>query len=123
LPKGVFSQTGAGVKTNLMFFNNNGETGEVWYYDLSHVHVTKKQPLTKAHFEEFFKLLPKRKEGENSWRVSAEAIAANGYNLRAINPNKKVETDTRTPAQLAKIIRDQNQKIDAALNVLDSLTL
>jgi type I restriction enzyme M protein len=50
LPGGVFSTAGAGVKTNLLFFTRGKNTGQIWYYDLSHVKVGKKTPLTLAHF-------------------------------------------------------------------------
>jgi len=50
LPGGVFSQAGAGVKTNLVFFTKGKTTSKIWYYDLSHVKVGKKSPLTLAHF-------------------------------------------------------------------------
>ena len=50
LPGGVFSTAGAGVKTNLLFFTKGKKTEKVWYYDLSHVKVGKKTPLTLAHF-------------------------------------------------------------------------
>ncbi|WFU40102.1 N-6 DNA methylase [Bradyrhizobium sp. CB82] len=50
LPGGVFSTAGAGVKTNLLFFTKSKKTERIWYYDLSHVKVGKKTPLTIAHF-------------------------------------------------------------------------
>jgi type I restriction enzyme M protein len=50
LPGGVFSTAGAGVKTNLLFFTKGKKTEKIWYYDLSHVKVGKKTPLTLAHF-------------------------------------------------------------------------
>jgi type I restriction enzyme M protein len=50
LPGGVFSTAGAGVKTNLFFFTKGDKTEKIWYYDLSHVKVGKKTPLTLAHF-------------------------------------------------------------------------
>lgn len=50
LPGGVFSTAGAGVKTNLLFFTKGKKTKRIWYYDLSHVKVGKKTPLTLAHF-------------------------------------------------------------------------
>ena len=43
LPSGVFTQAGAGVKTNLLFFTKGSPTERVWYYDLSDVKVTKKK--------------------------------------------------------------------------------
>ncbi len=50
LPGGVFSTAGAGVKTNLLFFTKGKKTEKIWYYDLSHLKVGKKTPLTLAHF-------------------------------------------------------------------------
>ena len=50
LPGGVFSTAGAGVKTNLLFFTKGKKTEAIWYYDLSHLKVGKKTPLTLAHF-------------------------------------------------------------------------
>ena len=62
LPPKVFVNAGAASKTNLLFFTKGEATEEIWYYDLSDLNITKRQPLTIAHFEEFFKLLsiPKR---------------------------------------------------------------
>lgn len=50
LPGGVFSTAGAGVKTNLLFFTKGKRTESIWYYDLSHVKMGKKSPMTLAHF-------------------------------------------------------------------------
>jgi type I restriction enzyme M protein len=50
MPGGVFSTAGAGVKTNLLFFTKGSRTEKTWYYDLSHVKVGKKTPMTLAHF-------------------------------------------------------------------------
>ncbi len=69
LPPGVFTSAGAGVKTNLLFFSKGEPTTEIWYYDLSDVKVTKRNPLTSKHFEDFFKRMPKREESEKSWTV------------------------------------------------------
>ncbi len=69
LPPGVFTSAGAGVKTNLLFFSKGEPTKEIWYYDLSDIKVTKRNPLTSKHFEDFFKRMPKREESEKSWKV------------------------------------------------------
>ena len=69
LPPGVFASAGAGVKTNLLFFSKGEPTTEIWYYDLSDIKVTKGNPLTSKHFEDFFKRMPKREESEKSWTV------------------------------------------------------
>jgi len=50
LPGGCFSGAGAAVKTNLLFFTKGRKTIKIWYYDLTHVKVGKKSPMTLAHF-------------------------------------------------------------------------
>ncbi|PKN31128.1 MAG: restriction endonuclease subunit M [Deltaproteobacteria bacterium HGW-Deltaproteobacteria-21] len=50
LPGGVFTTAGAGVKTNLLFFTKGRKTEKIWYYDLAHIKVGKKSPMTLAHF-------------------------------------------------------------------------
>lgn len=50
LPGGVFSTAGAGVKTNLLFMTKGKKTERIWYYDLSHVKVGKKTPMTLSQF-------------------------------------------------------------------------
>ncbi|MDD3544351.1 MAG: N-6 DNA methylase [Kiritimatiellae bacterium] len=72
LPGGVFNAAGAGVKTNLLFFTKGRPTTRIWYYDLSDVKVRKKTPLTLAHFEEFFRLLPARADSPLSWTVDMD---------------------------------------------------
>jgi type I restriction enzyme M protein len=56
----VFSTAGAGVKTNLLFFTKGKKTERIWYYDLSHVKMGKKTPMTLAHF---------------GWGVNGEVLA------------------------------------------------
>jgi len=51
LPGGVFTQAGAGVKTNLLFFRSGRPSERIWYYDLSDIKVSKTRPLTRATFE------------------------------------------------------------------------
>lgn len=187
LPGGVFSSAGAGVKTNLVFFDKGRQTERIWYYDLSHIKVGKKTPLTLAHFDEFFQLLPQRQESENSWTIDfaaklqraleearplrekaavlaieaerldnevralrkaevakdkissaleqqksaareareteakAVAMEAAVYDLKAVNPNRRVEEDLRTPAEIIDVIEGKGREADAALSRLRSL--
>jgi type I restriction enzyme M protein len=185
LPGGVFSAAGAGVKTNLVFFTKGRPTEKIWYYDLSAVRVGKKTPLTQAHFDEFFKLLPrhgdspnawtvdfaarqqtaleqarplheraaellaKAKEQEQAWRAARKGDDANAaelegacraterearealaqaqgiedavYDLKAVNPNRASEEDTRSPAELLDFIETKGREADAALGKLREL--
>ena len=115
LPAGVFTQAGAGVKTNLMFFNKGQPTKEAWYYDLSDVNVTKRKPLTLDHFKEFLDLLPTRANSENSWTVKRDELEERDYDLKAVNPNKQVVVDTRTPEELLDIIEAKGDEIQTLL--------
>jgi len=118
LPGGVFTQAGAGVKTNLMFFTKGKPTESVWYYDLSDLKVAKRKPLTISHFDEYFKLLPGREDSEHSWTVTREEIEAKNYDLKAVNPNRVEVVDTRTPEELINLIEAKGKEINEALAAL-----
>jgi type I restriction enzyme M protein len=118
LPPKVFVNAGAASKTNLLFFTKGKPTEEIWYYDLSDLNITKKQPLTITHFEEFFKLLPERGVSEHSWRVSIDEIKAKKYDLKAVNPNRKGIGDTRTPQELLSIIESHTDEIKGIMALL-----
>lgn len=118
LPPKVFVSAGAASKTNLLFFVKGEPTKEIWYYDLSDLNVTKKQPLTVTHLDEFFKLVTDRGISERSWRVPLEEIMAKNYDLKAVNPNRKVQEDTRTPEELIALIESQAKEIADAVAVL-----
>lgn len=118
LPPKVFVNAGAASKTNLLFFTKGNPTEEIWYYDLSDLNVTKKQPLTMKHFEEFFNLLPERKESQRSWRVSIEEIKSKNFDLKAVNPNRKGEEDRRTPEELLNLIESEVKEISKIINNL-----
>lgn len=118
LPPKVFVSAGAASKTNLLFFIKGEPTKEIWYYDLSDLNVTKKQPLTAEYFDEFLKLLPERAESECSWRVSIEEIQTKNYDIKAVNPNKKIVEDTRTPEELITLIESQGEEITKTLTTL-----
>jgi type I restriction enzyme M protein len=85
------------------------------------VKVGKKTPLTLAQFKELFELLPARAEGPRSWSVSRAEIDAKNYDLKASNPNAQTAQDTRTPAELLRLIEDKGRDVDAALSALRGL--
>ena len=114
LPAGAFVNAGAGVKTNLLFFTKGTPTERIWYYDLSQVKVGKKSPLTIAHFDEFFRLLPSRGDSERSWTVERKEIEARGYDLKAVNPNAKKDEDLRTPEELLDLIDAKGREVTEA---------
>jgi type I restriction enzyme M protein len=111
LPGGVFNAAGAGVKTNLLFFTKGGPTESTWYYDLSDIKVGKRTPFTLDRFDDFFSLLPSREASARSWTVTRAQIEARNFDLKAVNPNAKVEQDQRTPAELLDIIEAKQKEI------------
>jgi type I restriction enzyme M protein len=115
LPGGVFTAAGAGVKTNILLFEKGKRTDSVWYYDLSDIKVGKRSPFTVDRFDEFFRLLPDRADSERSWTIDRQTIEKNGYDIKAVNPNRKPEQDTRTPAELIALIDRNQSEIMAAL--------
>jgi type I restriction enzyme M protein len=118
LPGGTFTNAGAGVKANLLFFTKGEQTQNIWYYDLSDIKVTKKKPLTISHFDEFFQLLPTKVDSEHSWTVTREAIESKNFDLKAVNPHKIIIEDTRTPEELLDIIEEKNKEINELIKVL-----
>lgn len=118
LPPKVFVNAGATSKTNLLFFTKGESTKEIWYYDLSDLNITKKQPLSLDHFEEFFRLLPERAISERSWRVPIDDVQAKNYDLKAVNPNRKDKADKREPKELLAIIESQSAEIAQSLSIL-----
>jgi type I restriction enzyme M protein len=109
------------VKTDLLFFTRGSRTETVWYYDLSDVKVGKKLPLTLDRFERFFELLPSRGDSDRSWKVTRAAIEAKNYDLKAVNPNRKAEVDTRSPAEILAVIERRHEEVAAALKTLREL--
>jgi type I restriction enzyme M protein len=129
MPPGVFNQAGAGVKTNLLFFNKGRPTERIWYYDLSDLKVGKKNPFALARMEDFFELVgdcraggaADRPDSERSWTVTREAIEASNYDLKVVNPHRVVEEDTRTPEELLDEIERQQRVIAEAIAELRRL--
>ncbi|MDO8616152.1 MAG: class I SAM-dependent DNA methyltransferase [Dehalococcoidia bacterium] len=115
LPAGVFMNAGAAAKTNLLFFTKGPPTASIWYYDVSDVKVTKRQPFTLDRFDEFLTLLPTRADSDRSWSVPAEELKAKSYDLKAVNPNRKPVEDTRTPEELFQIIEDKGREVEKAV--------
>jgi type I restriction enzyme M protein len=116
LPQGVFTSAGSGgVKTDLVFFTKGKPTEKIWYYDLSDIKVGKKTPLTVDRFNEFFALLPSRSDSDRSWTVSRAEIEAKNFDMKAVNPNAKVEEDLRTVDELLDLIEAKGKEVQQAL--------
>ena len=54
--------------------------------------------------------------------AKAESIENAVYDLKAVNPNRATEEDTRTPVELLDFIAAKGREADAALSRLRTLT-
>ncbi len=115
LPDAVFTASGAGVKTNLLFFTKGKRTERIWYYDLSDMKVGKKMPLTADRFDDFFRLLPTCGFSERSWTGTRAEIEARNYDLKAVTPRAKPDEDLRTPEELLDLIEAKGKEVAETL--------
>ena len=81
----------------------------------------KRRPLTIAHFDEFFQLLPSREDSDRSWTIPRSDIETRNYDLKAVNPHRTTSVDTRTPEELIATIEANGREIDEALASLKKL--
>jgi type I restriction enzyme M protein len=123
LPTGVFVNAGAGAKTDLLFFTKGEATRRIWYYDMTHHHVTRTKQLERASFDDFFGRLrldpddPER-QSERSWWRTADEVREDNFDLRAANPNAPDTRDTRSVEELTQTIRQAQETIESGLHRL-----
>ena len=68
--------------------------------------------------DESSSLLPARADSDRSWTVTRAQVEARNFDLKAVNPNAKVEQDQRTPADLLDIIEAKQKEIAGVLAAL-----
>lgn len=119
LPKGVFAPY-ASIETNLLFFEKDGPTKEIWYYELplptsrqnlKNPCYTKTAPLRYEEFEPVQKWWNSREENKNAWQVSVETIVESDYNLDQKNPKLNESRDHLTSAQIVQDLMRKEQRI------------
>ena len=97
LPDSVFKPY-ADIATNLLFFEKGIPTKQVWYWQLDvpvgQKAYSKTKPIRLSHFDDCVEWWggPHRKgrqEGNQAWKVSAETIREQNFNLDIKNPRKK----------------------------------
>ncbi len=102
LPKGVFSPY-TSINTNLLFFEKNGPTKEVWFYEHpypdGYKSYSRSKPLTIGEFDAEKAWWKKPVENERAWKVSAEEITERNYNLDFKNPHQE-EVNHGDPEEL-----------------------
>ena len=121
LPNGVFAPY-TSIPTNLLFFDRSGPTKGVWYYEMAlpegRKNYTKTKPMQFEEFADCLAWLKDRREGERAWRVPAEQIAGNGYNLDIKNPNGKKDLEQLPPEELVESILAKEERI---MQIMDEI--
>lgn len=125
LPPGVFANvtaSGQGPKTDLLFFNRDGPTKEIWYFDFAGYSevvlkkkYTKANPVTDDDLKAVYEAWKKREIGEWSWIVSVEEIIENEYDMTARNPNRKEEISYPGPEEIIENISKKEKEIHLIL--------
>lgn len=124
LPSGTFAyispKGGIGPKANLVFFDKNGSTKEIWYYELQEDY-TKANPVKDEHLIDCFEKWKDRQISENSWGVSIEEIKKRDYDLSAKNPSKKDEVSYPEPEELLEKVLEKERQIVEILGEFSDL--
>jgi type I restriction enzyme M protein len=120
LPGGAF--TGTGVKTVVLFFEKGRATEKVWYYSLNlSRNLGKTNSLNERDLEDFVTLSVTQGESENSWCVNVNDIDKSTWDLTATNPNRKDNTDKRTPEQILAEIEELDLEAATAIASIKEL--
>lgn len=111
LPQGAFAQMGAGVKTNLVFFDKTGSTKKIWYGEVSGK-FTKKKTMHDNDLDEVLAKWKNREISENSWIATLEEIKERGFDLSPKNPNKIKAEELPKPEKILAEIKKNQKSID-----------
>lgn len=121
LPNSVF-QPYASVATNLLFFEKGKPTKYIWYWEHKLPEgmkaYSKTKPIQKGEFDGLKKWWKKRQETEQAWKVSIDAIIANGYNLDIKNPHISEVNYEYSSRELVNMLHNSFRKSDKLLEKL-----
>lgn len=120
LPKGVFAPYTT-IKTNILFFTKGEPTKDVWFYEHPYPEgaksYSKTKPMRIEEFEPEKAWWANREETERAWMVTAEDIAAGGYNLDISNPNV-IDASHEDPDVLLARYAEATAEVEAAREAL-----
>lgn len=124
LPNGVFAPY-TGIPTNILFFNRTGPTKEIWYYEISPREgggrYSKSKPMRYEEFSGCLEWWHTRRENERAWKVSADEIIINSYNLDRRNPNSNLGVKHVSPDVLLREIETKEMKALSIISEIRSL--
>lgn len=123
LPNGVFSPY-TSIPTNLLFFDRDGPTKEIWYYELplpeGRKNYTKTKPMQFEEFADCIKWFGKKRRDENdhAWKVAVDEVLKyyDAGDLRSVNLDVKNPTSIEAlehlpPEELAADILEKERQI------------
>lgn len=117
LPAGVFLPY-SWVKTNIIYFDKQWTTKDIWYYEVNPWrNLTKNSPLKYDELKEFVQLFDSRKETQNSWIVNVDDIK--DYDISAKNPNSMKEEEYREPKEILGEIKSNDKQIFELVDKLE----
>jgi len=131
LPVGTFTPYSPGVKANVLFFRKGLPTEEVWVYDLrTNVDkVTKRQPLTGAHFADFVacygpRATPRpndRQPGERFRRFTRKEIADRDDNLDIFWLRDESLEDPEDLPEPEDLLSEAQTRLETAMDAVNEL--
>ncbi len=130
LPNSVFAPY-TGIKTNILFFTKGVPTTDIWFYEHPYPEgMTSYNKSKPMRFEEFqteqdwwgsetdgFKA---RKPTSQAWKIKADEIAANGYNLDRKNPHQAAAIEHK-PEDLLRAYEKTQETIQSLRNQLKAI--
>ena len=122
LPNSVFEPY-ASVATNLLFFEKGKPTKEIWYYEHKlpegQKSYSKTKPIRLEEFDPIKDWWNNREENGNAWKVPAEDIKDNGYDLDIKNPSKPEEEQFYSSNELVQKLKDSFNQCQELLKKFD----
>lgn len=104
------------IATNLLFFDRNGPTKEVWYVEPPLPEGKKKYSKTSPmQIEDLLFILEwwhSRKENEHAWRLSAQEVIDRGFNLDIKNPRTIEVADLLPPNEILERMKQNHLELD-----------
>lgn len=120
LPQGTFAQMGAGVKTNLIFFDKTGSTKQIWYGEVEGK-FTKKKTIQDLNFDEVYQKWQKKEISENSWIVSVEEIKQKVSDISPKNPYKIQEAQLPEPKTIIDKLLNNQKDVDQIIQQIQKI--
>ena len=119
LPAGIFLPY-SGVKTNVLFFDRNGSTSDIFYYEVNPPYkLTKNKPIRYEHFKEFLDVWEDRTLTDNSWLVNINDIK--DFDISAKNPNNIEVIEHKSPIELVENIKSNNEEINTLMDEIETI--